>query len=153
MSFEQWYHEVQCVKDHYPEAVVQESIVQSLKGPVVDIARYMGPTSSVAHILQNLFIIFGEVASFDVLKQNIYKVTKGNNEKVPSFVMWLEGTLNQTQLQCPRRMMDLEVQQHLNGHLSHGVCKHICNSVWYLYSTPSTSYSQMMAVTRKAMMK
>ena len=22
VSFEQWYHEVQCVKDHYPESVV-----------------------------------------------------------------------------------------------------------------------------------
>ena len=30
--FEQWYHEVQCVKDHYPELVVWESIVQLLKG-------------------------------------------------------------------------------------------------------------------------
>ena len=52
VSFEQWYHEVQCVKDHYPESVVQESIVQSL-GAVVDMARYMGPTASVTEILQN----------------------------------------------------------------------------------------------------
>ena len=22
VSFKQWYHEVQCVKDHYPESVV-----------------------------------------------------------------------------------------------------------------------------------
>ena len=22
VSFEQWYHEVQCIKDHYPELVV-----------------------------------------------------------------------------------------------------------------------------------
>ena len=27
VSFEQWYHEVQCVKDHYPESVVRQSIV------------------------------------------------------------------------------------------------------------------------------
>ena len=30
-------------------------------------------------------VIFGKVASFDVLMQNFYKVTKGNNEKVLSF--------------------------------------------------------------------
>ena len=30
VSFEQWYHEVQCIKDHYPESVVWESIVPSL---------------------------------------------------------------------------------------------------------------------------
>ena len=52
VSFEQWYHEVQCVKDHYPESVVMESIVRSLKGTVADIAQYIGPTTSMAHILQ-----------------------------------------------------------------------------------------------------
>ena len=32
MSFEQWYLEVQCVKDHQLESVVWESIVRLLKG-------------------------------------------------------------------------------------------------------------------------
>ena len=72
VSFEQWYHEVQCVKDHYPESVVWESIVRSLKGAVSDIARYMGPTASVSDILQKLMVIFGTVASFYVFMQNLY---------------------------------------------------------------------------------
>ena len=42
VSFEQWYHEVQCVKDHYPELVVWESIVQSLKQPAADMALVHG---------------------------------------------------------------------------------------------------------------
>ena len=54
VSFKQWYHEVQCVKDHYLESVVQESIMQSLKRAAADMARYMGPTTSMAHILQKL---------------------------------------------------------------------------------------------------
>ena len=49
--------------------------------------RYMGPTASVDHILWKLSVIFGTVASFDVLMQNFCKVNQGNNEKVPSFVM------------------------------------------------------------------
>ena len=53
-SFEQWYHEVQCVKDHDLESVVRESIIHSLKGAVADMARYMGPTISIVHILQKL---------------------------------------------------------------------------------------------------
>ena len=51
--FEQWYHEVQCIRDHYPELVVWESIVQSLKGAAADMAQYMGPIASVSEILQN----------------------------------------------------------------------------------------------------
>ena len=113
VSFEQRYHEVQCVKDHYLESVVQESIVWSLKGAVVDMAWYMGPTASVREILQKLMVIFKMVASFDVLMQNFYKVTQGNHEKVPSFATRLEGTLNQIQLKCPGRIADCEVACHL----------------------------------------
>ena len=58
VSFEQWYHEVQCVKDYYPELVVWESIVRSLKGVVADMAQYMSPTTSVTLILQTLAVIF-----------------------------------------------------------------------------------------------
>ena len=94
VSYEQWSHEVQCIKDHYPESVVRESIMQSLKGAVADIAHYMGPTTGVSNILEKLSVIFGTVASFDVLMQNVYKISQGN-EKVPSFVTQLEGTLNQ----------------------------------------------------------
>ena len=54
----------------------------------------------------------------------------------PLLPMRLEGTLNQIQLQCPWRMTDLEIQQHLKDHLFHGVQKHIHDSIWYLYSTP-----------------
>ena len=73
----------------------------------------MGPTASVREILQKLMVIFRTVASFDVLMQNFYKVTQGNNEKVPSFATRLEGTLNQIQLKCPRRIADREVACHL----------------------------------------
>ena len=104
VSFEQWFHEVQCIKDHYPESVVLESIVRSLKGAAADMAWCMGPTTSVVHILQKLTVIVGTVASFDILMQNFYKVTQGNHKKVSSFTKRLEGTLNQIRLQCPRRI-------------------------------------------------
>ena len=82
-------------------------------------ARYMGPTASMAHILQKLAVIFGTLASFDVLMQNFYKVTQNNHEKIPSFTTRLEGTLNQ--IQYPRMIMDQEVQQHFKDHLCHRV--------------------------------
>ena len=92
-------------------------------------AQYMGPATSVAHMLWKLLVIFGTVASFDVLMQNFYKVMQGNNEKVPSFATRLEGTNNQ-------RMTDPEIQQHLKNCLFHTVQKHIHNSIQYVYSTP-----------------
>ena len=150
VSFKQWYHKVQCVKDHYSASVVRESIIHSLKGAAADMARYMGPTTSVTHMLQNLTIIFGTVALFEMLMQNFYKVTQSNHEKVPSFATRLEGTLNQIRLQCPRWIMDWEVQQYLKDHLFHGVWRHIRDSIHYLYSNPCTMYSQLMFTANKA---
>ena len=109
----QWSHEVQCIKDHYPELVVRESIMRSLKGAVEDTAHYMGPTAGVSEILEKLSVIFGTIASFDVLMQNFYKITQGGNKKVPSFATRLEGTLNQIRIKCPGRIADHEVPWHL----------------------------------------
>ena len=47
-------------------------------------------------------------------------------------------------------MSELEVQQHLKDCHFHGVCKHIRVSIRYLYSTPWTSYSQLMVAACKA---
>ena len=52
VSYEQWSHKVQCVKDHYLESVVRESIMRSLKGAAADMAHYMGPTAGVSDILE-----------------------------------------------------------------------------------------------------
>ena len=54
VSLEQWYCEVQYIKDHYLESVVWESIIRSLNGAAADMAQYMGPTTGVTHILQKL---------------------------------------------------------------------------------------------------
>ena len=113
VSYEQWSHEVQCIKDHYRESVVRESIMRSLKGAAAYMAHYMGPTASVSEILEKLLVIFRTVASFDILMQNFYKITQGGNEKIPSFMTRLEGTLNQIRIRCPRRIADHEVPWHL----------------------------------------
>ena len=80
---------------------------------MTDMARYIGSTTTIDHILCKLLAIIGMVALFNVLLQNFYKVSQGSSKKVPSFAMRLEGTLNQIQLQCPWRMMDLKAKQHL----------------------------------------
>ena len=149
VSYEQWSHEVQCVKDHYPESVVRESIMRSLKGAAADMARYMGPTAGVSDILEKLSVIFGTVASFDVLMQNFYKISQGN-EKVPSFATRLEGTLNQIRIKCPGRIADHEVPSHLKDRLFHGVKKHVRDSVRYLYSNPQTTYPELVVAARRA---
>ena len=56
--------------------------MRSLKGAAADMAWYMGLTASVSDILEKLSVIFGTVASFDMLMQNFYKITQGGSKKV-----------------------------------------------------------------------
>ena len=94
-------------------------------------------------------VIFGMVASFNVLMQNFYKVTQGNHKNVPSFATRLEGTLKQIQLKCPRQIANCKESWHLKDHLFHRVHKHIRDSIRYLYSNPETNYSQLMVMAHK----
>ena len=87
--------------------------MRSLKGEAADMAHYMGPSAGVSEILEKLLVIFGTVTSFNMLMQNFYKVMQEDNEKVPSFMTRLEGTLNQIRIRCPRRIADHEVPWHL----------------------------------------
>ena len=144
LLFEQWNHEAQCIKDHYPELVVWESIMRPLKGAVVDMAQYMGPTAGVSNILDKLTVIFQTVTLFDVLMQNFYKITQGNNKKVPSFAMRLEVTLNQIRLRCPGQISNHEVPWHLKEQLFHGVGKYVRDSIRYLYGNSKTTYSELV---------
>ena len=116
----------------------------SLKGAAADMARYMGPTASVSDILDKFTVIFRTVASFDVLMQNFYKITQGNNEKVPSFAMRLECTLNQIRLRCPGQITNREVPWHLKEQLFHGVCKYVRDLIRYLYGNSETIYSELV---------
>ena len=149
VSYKQWSHKMQCIKDHYLELVIRESIMQSLRGGAADMAHYMGPTAGVSKILEKLSVIFGTVASFDVLMQNFYKISQGN-EKVPLFVTQLEGILNQIRIKCPGRIAEHEVPSHLKDQLFHGVKKHIRDSMRYLYSNPQTTYSELVVAARRA---
>ena len=84
VSFEQWYHEVQCVR---PLSRVSgqgghSSVSQRGSG------RYglvHGPYCQCQGNSSKIMVNFGMVASFDVLMQNFYKVTQCNHEKVPSW--------------------------------------------------------------------
>ena len=78
------------------------------------------------------------------------KSCKGGNEKVPSFVTRLEGTLNQIRIRCPRRIADCEVPWHLKERLFHGVKRLVRDSIQYLYSNPQTTYSELVIAARRA---
>ena len=57
----------------------------------------LGLNALVSKIRNKLKLVYGTIASFDVLMQNFYKLQQGRMEKVPVYVTQLEGLLNAVQ--------------------------------------------------------
>ena len=93
-SLEQWAIEVESVQGHYPEEVLWENIVRSLRVPATHIVRYLGAQACVTPNLSELEMLYGTVISFDVLLQSFYCIHKIEGEKVLTYVTRLEGSLN-----------------------------------------------------------
>ena len=43
-----------------------------------------------------------------------------------------------------------EAEGHLKNHLFHGLQKHLCESLHYLYDNPALTYNQLMVAAHKA---
>ena len=94
--------------------------------------HYLGLQAPVSEIINKLELIYGTLASFNILMQNFYKLQQGKTEKVLVYVTHLEGALNTVQQEYPMMLSMGKVQKHLRD-LFHGLCKQVHDSIHYLY--------------------
>ena len=117
---------------------------------MADLVWYLGPHAPVSEILNKLELIYGTVASFDILMQNFYKLQQGKTEKVLVYVTHLEGALNAVQQESSMMLSTFKVQMHLRYCPFHGLHKHLHDSMHYLYNNPRIMYPQLMTAAHKA---
>ena len=80
------------IRPSYPEGLLKEAIFGSLKGNVADIARGLGPETTVDKVLELLDGVFGLKTNPGVLMQNFCKINQDPKEKVSNFgisLKWL----------------------------------------------------------------
>ena len=85
VSFEQWAFEVKIVMQSHTEATLREGIAWSLCKAVAYLVWYLGPQVPVSEILNKLALVYGTMASFNILMQNVYKLQQGKTEEVPVY--------------------------------------------------------------------
>ena len=111
---------------------------------MADPVWYLGLQSPVSEIINKLELIYGTVASFDILKQSFYKLQQGKMEKLLVHVTHLEGMVNVVQQEYPMIVRAIKVQKQLRDCLFHGLHKKLCNSMYYLYDDPRIIYPQLV---------
>ena len=67
-TYEQWLFDVKTIRPSYPEGLLKEAIFGSLKGSAADIARGLGPETTVDKVLELLDGVFGRKTNLDMLK-------------------------------------------------------------------------------------
>ena len=73
VSFKQWILKIRIVMQGHTEVTLQEGMVQSLHGATADFVQYLGTQALVEVIINKLELLYGTVASFDILMPKFYK--------------------------------------------------------------------------------
>ena len=60
-----------------------KGLVHSLWRAMADLVQYLGLHAPVSDIINKLELVYGTIATFDVLIQNFYKLHQRRMEKVP----------------------------------------------------------------------
>ena len=66
--------------------------------------------------LKNLNSLYGSVESFDTLMHEFYRIVQGKNEKVQTFVLYLERALKAIKQQHPCAITEEEGVKHLKNY-------------------------------------
>ena len=85
--------------------------------------------------INKLELVYGTMASFDVLMQIFISYNMVRWEKVTLYVTNWRGAQNVVQQEYLMMLSASEVQQHIRDCLFHGLYKQLCDSMCYLYDT------------------
>ena len=81
-------------------------------GAVADLTKFLGPHTPVSQMIDKLELVYGTVASFDILMLNVYKLKTGENQWLPAYVTCLEGALSAVQKDHPHMLSQTEIHNN-----------------------------------------
>ena len=150
VSFGQWIFEVEGLKGSYEETLLREGILKSLKGSAADMVRYMGPEVAVDAILAKLKSNYQPLDEYDGLMASFYSMVQEKGERVQQYVARLEGALNEIKIQYPAKFVNGETEGSLRDRLFRGLRKPLRDTLRFMYSDPTVTYSKLLVEARKA---
>ena len=130
-TYEQWIFDVKTIRPSYPERLLKEAIFGFLKGNAADIARGLGPDTTVDQVLELLDSIFGRKTNSDVLMQDFYRIVQEPKEKVSTFGIRLEVALDRIMVFHPESLTKDEAAKKLKDRFYYGVRQNVREGLRY----------------------
>ena len=120
-----------------PEGLLEEAIFGSLKGNAADIARGLGPETTVYKVLELLDGVFGRKTSPDVLIQDLYKINQDPKEKVSNFGIRLKVAVDRIIVFHPEPLTQLEAAK-----------QNVREGLRYYYEVLQADYTTLLTKAR-----
>ena len=120
-TYEQWIFDVKNIRPSYPKGLLKEAIFGDLKDHIVDIARGLGPDTSVDQVLDLLDSIFGRKINPDALMQDLYRIVQEPKEKVSYFRIRLKVALDKIMVFHPDSLTKDEAPKKPKDRFYYGV--------------------------------
>ena len=147
-TYEQWIFDVKTIRPSYPEGLLKEAIFGSLKGSAADIARGLGPETTVDKVLELLDGVFGRKTNPDVLMQDFYKITQDAKEKVSNFGIRLKVALDRILVFHPESLTSEEAAKKLKDRFYYGVRQNVREGLRYYYEVLQADYTTLLTKAR-----
>ena len=119
-----------------------------MKGNAADIARGLGPDTTVDKVLELLDGVFGRKTNPDVLMQDFYKITQDSKEKVSNFGIRLKVALDRIMVFHPESLTQEEASKKLKDRFYYGVRQNVREGLHYYYEVLQADYTTLLTKAR-----
>ena len=148
-TFAQWLHYYEVSKPSYPENLMREAIMGSLRGNAYESIRELGSRASVHKVVENLKKKYESETNPDLAMQEFYRINQGPKKTVMNFGTRLYSTLTKIRTNHPNLISELESEKRFHDRFFYGLKLPLRDSIRYHYEQLEADYEMLLDEAKK----
>ena len=140
-GIETFLFQISGARKNLTDQAVRQALIGSLRGGASGFIEYVGLDSPLDVMIDELVERYCVTAMHDTLICEFHQLTQDKNERIREFAGWIEKIFKKLRKQIPERNRDKTL---LKDRLFHGMHQHLKDSLRYLYTQVSVTYSELL---------
>ena len=140
-GIETFLFQVRGARKNLTDQAVRQALIGSLRGGASGFIEYVGLDSPLDVMIDELVERYCVTATHDTLICDFHQLVQERNEKTREFAGRIEKIFKKLRKQIPERYRDKTL---LKDRLFHGMHQHLKDSLCYLYTQSTVSYSELL---------
>ena len=140
-GIETFLFQVRGARKNLTDQAVRQALIGSLRGGASGFIEYVGLDSPLDVMIDELVERYCVTATHDTLICDFHQLVQERHEKIREFAGRIEKIFKKLRKQIPERYRDKTL---LKDRLFHGMHQHLKDSLRYLYTQQTVSYSELL---------